>query len=102
AAPSAVPDRDRAALHRCRHDDPYGSVAARCSPRPPRAKAPEEPVTVLVVPDGQSRPAPAAPFALRLADGRTRHGLTDRRGAVFERRAPRGPVALGVPADAAP
>ncbi|MCU0684286.1 MAG: HEAT repeat domain-containing protein [Polyangiaceae bacterium] len=102
ATPSSAPERDRAALHRCRHDDPYGSVATRCSPRAPRPKATEEPVTVLVVPDGASRPLPEAPFALRLADGRTRHGLTDRRGAVFERRAPRGPVALGVPAPSTP
>lgn len=102
AQTSSAPERDRTALHRCRHDDPYGSVAARCSPRPPRAKAESEPVTVLVVPDGSSRPLPEAPFALRLADGRTRHGLTDRRGAVFERRAPRGTVSLGVPAPAMP
>jgi HEAT repeat protein len=102
AQPSSAPERDRAALHRCRHDDPYGSVAALCSPRPPRPKAADEPVTVLVVPDGSSRPLPEAPFALRLADGRIRHGLTDRRGAAFERRAPRGVVSLGVPATSMP
>ncbi len=99
---SGAPERDRAALHRCRHDDPYGAVAARCAPHPARAKAAEEPVTVLVVPDGASRPQPEAPFALRLADGRVRHGLTDRRGAVFERHAPRGTITLGVAAPAMP
>jgi hypothetical protein len=100
ASPAA--ERDRAALHRCRHDDPYGTVAAHCAPHAPAPDATAEPATVLVVPDGASRPAPEAPFALRLADGRVRHGLTDRRGAAFERRAPRGPLALDVPAPAMP
>jgi hypothetical protein len=53
---------------------------------------------VLVVPDGKSQPAAAAPFALRLADRRVRHGVTDRRGAIFEAEAPGGPLSLEVPA----
>lgn len=97
AVPSAAPERDRRALSRCRREDPYGSVATRCAARE-EPGAGEEPVVVLVVPDGKSVAAAEAPFALRLADQRVRHGVTDRRGVVFEGRAPAGLLRLEVPA----
>jgi hypothetical protein len=40
---------------------------------------------------------PGAPFVLRLADGAYRLGFADRRGAVSERFAPKGELALGIP-----
>ncbi|WP_233561360.1 hypothetical protein, partial [Sorangium cellulosum] len=64
-----------------------------------------EDVVVFVVPfdagrDGAARdaPAPRAPFALVRADGLMRLGVADRRGELFERGAPRGPIRLAVPA----
>lgn len=95
--PASPAERDRRALARCRREDPYGSVALRCSASP-RAVTATEPTTILVVPDGKSQPAPETPFALRLADRRIRHGLTDRRGAVHEAQAPAGPLSLEVAA----
>jgi hypothetical protein len=53
---------------------------------------------VFVVPDGSTSPVARLPFALVLADGLMRVGLADRRGAVFEARAPRGRVELAIPA----
>ncbi|MCS6899798.1 MAG: HEAT repeat domain-containing protein [Myxococcales bacterium] len=94
---SSQPEQDRRALSRCRREDPYGSVARRCSGGS-ELTGPGEPVVVLVVPDGKSTPAPEAPFALRFADRWVRHGVTDRRGAIFEAEAPPGPLSLEVPA----
>ena len=48
------------------------------------------------MPTGGTAPVSGAPFALRFADGTERFGSADRRGAVFERSAPRGAVELGV------
>ncbi|AGP35037.1 hypothetical protein SCE1572_11265 [Sorangium cellulosum So0157-2] len=100
-------DADRRALARCAGEDRNASVAGRCasaaSPGAPPAGA--EDVAVFVVPfdagrGGSSRdaPVPRAPFALVRADGLLRLGVADRRGEVFERGAPRGPLRLAVPA----
>ncbi|WP_437612944.1 HEAT repeat domain-containing protein [Sorangium sp. So ce834] len=100
-------DADRRALARCATEERNASVAGRCagaaSPGAPPAGA--EDVAVFVVPfdagrGGSSRdaPAPRAPFALVRADGLLRLGVADRRGEVFERGAPRGPLRLAVPA----
>jgi hypothetical protein len=89
--------RDARALGRCRREDPFGRVAARCD-RPRSIVSGQEPVSVVVVRDGESQAAAEAPFALIFADGTLRHGTTDRRGVVFEAAAPRGAVMLDVPA----
>ncbi|WP_434046401.1 MULTISPECIES: HEAT repeat domain-containing protein [Sorangium] len=100
-------DADRRALARCASEDRNATVAMRCAhavpPRAPPAGA--EDVVVFVVPfdagrDGAARdaPAPRAPFALVRADGLMRLGVADRRGELFERGAPRGPIRLAVPA----
>ncbi len=96
--PAVDPKPDQEALRRCVMEDPIGRVAARCkSARTTIARA-TTPVTVLVVPGGESSPTPRAPFALSLSNGLLRLGVTDRRGAVFERAAPNGELALRVPA----
>jgi hypothetical protein len=56
------------------------------------------PLTVFVVPDGSTAPVARAPFALVLADGTLRLGISDRRGVLFEAQAPDGEVELAVPA----
>lgn len=96
---SVRPDEaDRRALERCLRDEPSGLVAEVCErPELPRVSG-TEPVTVFVVPAFASEPVPRAPFALRFADGTMRLGVSDRRGAVFEPKAPRGVVELAVPA----
>ncbi|WP_437959115.1 HEAT repeat domain-containing protein [Sorangium sp. So ce119] len=100
-------DADRRALARCASEDRNATVAVRCAhAAPPRAPASgAEDVVVFVVPfdagrDGVARdaPAPRAPFALVRADGLMRLGVADRRGELFERGAPRGPIRLAVPA----
>ncbi|MDC0683348.1 HEAT repeat domain-containing protein [Sorangium atrum] len=100
-------DDDRRALARCAAEDRNATVAGRCArPAPPRAPAAAaEDVVVFVVPfdagrGGSARdaPAPRAPFALLRADGLMRLGVADRRGELFERGAPRGPIRLTVPA----
>jgi HEAT repeat protein len=96
-SPAKAAERDLRALSRCRLEDTRGSVASRCAAAAP-VIAGAEPVAVLVVLDGQTKPAPEAPFALGLADRSIRHGVTDRRGGVFEVAAPKGSVALEVPA----
>jgi HEAT repeat protein len=99
---SGAKDADRAALARCIDEDPSGSVAAACSEAKSALPSASEPVTVYVVPLGESMPVARAPFALVLADGLMRLGSADRRGAVFEHAAPRGQVSLAVPAPLAP
>ncbi len=100
-------DADRRALARCAGEDRNASVAVRCAhAAPPRAlPSGAEDVAVFVVPfdagrGGSARdaPVPRAPFALVRADGLMRLGVADRRGEVFERGAPRGPLRLAVPA----
>lgn len=101
----AVPVGDGAAdqrtLRRCAMDDRNGMVAAACHGSQARGvdRADQvEPVVVYVVPDGSTSPVARQPFALVLADGLMRLGLADRRGAVFEAAAPKGEIALAVPA----
>jgi HEAT repeat protein len=96
--PGASPASDRAALSRCTEEDPSGSVAAACSEAPARSAKGIEPISVFVIPSGESSPQPRVPFALVLANGLMRLGVTDRRGSVFEPAAPRGYVSLAVPA----
>ncbi|WP_437736041.1 HEAT repeat domain-containing protein [Sorangium sp. So ce1335] len=101
-------DDDRRALARCAGEDRNATVASRCAHAalPPRAPPPgAEDVVVFVVPfdagrDGPARdaPVPRAPFALVRADGLMRLGVADRRGELFERGAPPGPIRLAVPA----
>ncbi|WP_437993062.1 HEAT repeat domain-containing protein [Sorangium sp. So ce145] len=100
-------DDDRRALARCAAEDRNAAVAGRCArAAPPRAPAAgAEDVVVFVVPFDAGRggsvrdaPAPRAPFALVRADGLMRLGVADRRGELFERGAPRGPIRLTVPA----
>ncbi len=91
---------DKRAIARCVSEDVSSRVAAVCENpllEPTRAR---EPVTVFVVPAGESAPTARAPFALAFADGTLRLGLTDRRGAVYEPAAPHGVLELGVPAPA--
>ncbi len=96
--PSTSPLLDARSVEQCAEEDPSGSVAVACVERGETRLRGEEPVTVYVVPPGDTSPRARAPFALVLADGSVRLGITDRRGAVFEAAAPRGPVRLGVPA----
>ncbi|WP_437870087.1 HEAT repeat domain-containing protein [Sorangium sp. So ce363] len=100
-------DDDRRALARCAAEDRNAAVAGRCArAAPPRAPAAgAEDVVVFIVPFDAGRggsvrdaPAPRAPFALVRADGLLRLGVADRRGELFERGAPRGPIRLTVPA----
>jgi cellulose synthase operon protein C len=94
----ASPVADRAALSRCTEQDPSGSVAATCAEPESRATTGTEPISVFVIPNGETSPQPRVPFALVFADGLMRLGVTDRRGSVFEAAAPRGYVTLAVPA----
>ena len=100
-----VPAGDRAAdslsLLRCSDEDHSGEVASSCARAPARANADTDPVSVYVVPLGETSPAARAPFALVRSDGVVRLGMSDRRGVVFERDAPRGRVSLGIPAPVA-
>jgi len=89
---------DQRALARCVSEDPSSDVAKVCESPELAAIEAREPVTAFVVPAGETAPVPRAPFALVLADGSVRLGLTDRRGAVFEPAAPRGELGLAVPA----
>jgi HEAT repeat protein len=90
--------RERSMLRRCAAEDTRGTVAAACrsatTPFPKDSGA----VLVYVVPPGTSGPGSSAPFALVRADGLTRLGFADRRGAVWEPQAPTGAVHLDVPA----
>jgi hypothetical protein len=87
---------DARALSRCAAEDKSGMVAGACSGATPLPEQ-GEPVVVFVVPDGQTSPVPRAAFSLLRADGLLRSGLADRRGAVFERAAPKGTLSLAVP-----
>jgi HEAT repeat protein len=95
-AGSAV-EADGRALVRCLADDKSGRVVRACRAALPSATEPN-PVVIFVIPDGQSSPLAAAPYALLRADGLIRAGIADRRGAVFERFAPVGELSLLLPA----
>jgi HEAT repeat protein len=93
---------DLRALERCARNDPSSAVAARCRTALPSVPAAAEAARthaalVYVVPEGADAPRPNAAYALRFADGTLRVGTTDRRGAVFEPRAPEGEVTLRRP-----
>ena len=90
--------RDRVArvLARCARTDPSSLVAEACEAPAHPIPADTDPIVVYAVPAGAAKPVAGAPFALVLADGLTRLGVADRRGAIFERSAPRGQVRLGV------
>lgn len=92
------------ALARCVDDDRDGRVAAACrSSAPPPQQLAVAPLTVFVFGARGSEPGPGLPYALRFADGTVRHGIADRRGAVYEARPVQGNVELDVPLlDSAP
>ena len=85
--------RDSDALARARDRDPSGAVAAECEAR---SAVPDgvDPTVVVVIPAGADLPEPTQPFALLRADGLVRLGVSDRRGQVFEARAPHGILSL--------
>ncbi|MFZ5890299.1 MAG: HEAT repeat domain-containing protein [Myxococcota bacterium] len=86
------------ALERCVAEEVNGAVAAACiRPRGERPSSARE-VLVFVVPPGQAAPVPRAAYALTRADGTTRYGSSDRRGAVQDTNVPDGDLELGVPA----
>jgi HEAT repeat protein len=86
--------KDAEALARARDRDPSGAVASECeAPTPPRPDG-VEPTVVVVIPVGEDLPAPAQPYGLLRADGLVRLGVSDRRGQVFEVRAPHGALSL--------
>jgi len=82
-------------------DDKSGMVAVACR-APTTILAGSSPSVVFVVPDGRTSPLPSAAYSLARADGLIRSGLADRRGAVFERAAPKGDLRLVLPAALAP
>jgi cellulose synthase operon protein C len=84
------------ALSSCADEDESARVAAACAGGAPSTPRRVESVLVYVVPSGESLPAPGAAFALGFADGVQRIGKADRRGAVYERRAPAGALSLGL------
>jgi HEAT repeat protein len=89
---------DMRVLRRCMYDDRSGAVARMCSDRPLAERAAGvEPLLVFVVPEAKNEPQPRASFSLILASGQIRMGVADRRGAVFEPKASKGEVSLGVP-----
>jgi HEAT repeat protein len=92
---------DVRALARCVADDKSGLVAVACRARP-LVLGGSSSTLVFVVPDGRASPLPSAAYSLARADGLIRSGLADRRGAVFERGAPRGELRLLVPGALAP
>lgn len=96
--PSSVPAADERGLRRCLLDDRSGEVAIACRDAPRASRGESDAVVVFVVPDGRVHPVGRAPYALVFSGGLMRMGLADRRGAVFEGKAPRGEVELAVPA----
>lgn len=96
AAPDPI--KDRAALNQCAAEDPSGDVAAACSSGAKTVPDGATSVLVYVLPSGASSPVSRAPFTLVRADGLSRLGFADRRGAVHEVRAPLGPIHLDIPA----
>lgn len=91
-------DADRDSLSRCAAEDPSGEVAAACRSQARTGSRPASSILVFVVPSGATVPVPRAPFTLVRADGLSRLGLADRRGAVHEALTPAGEVHLDIPA----
>jgi hypothetical protein len=90
------PEVDRI-LERCADEDRDGRAAAACRVAPSKPSPRAAPLTVFVFGARGTDPAPGLPYALRFADGSVRHGLADRRGAVYEAKPPEGNVGLDVP-----
>jgi HEAT repeat protein len=113
---------DQRALRRCTAEEPDGATALACGPAqgrpqarnsgpaegrpraaggsidPDSASAGAARALVFVVPVGEASATPLAPFALVRPDGLVRHGIADRRGAIFEVGLPDGTLELAVPA----
>jgi HEAT repeat protein len=90
---------DLRVLRRCRSEEPLGAVAVACVRD--GGAAPEkrtESVLVFVAPAGEASPVARTLFALERPDGLTRHGITDRRGALCETHVAAGQLALTAPA----
>lgn len=83
---------ERRLLARCQDSDTHALVAEACAGPARPAVTELEPITVLIVQSGGGDPTPGAPFALLWTDGSLRLGSADRRGGVFEPRAPHGAV----------
>jgi HEAT repeat protein len=83
---------ERRLLARCQDSDTHASVAEACAGPARPAVAEVEPITVLIVQSAGGDPTAGAPFALLWTDGSLRLGSADRRGGVFEPRAPHGAV----------
>lgn len=100
---SAAPEVERKLLQRCVRTDLDGEVAAACvPPNAEKATAPSDagaarPTTIMVVPAGRAKPAPAVPFTLVTEYGAYRFGWTDARGAVWQQTADSEAVSLGLP-----
>jgi hypothetical protein len=101
---------DQRVLRRCMAEEPDGATALACGPAEGRQRARNGSVAgdipkagaaralVFVVPVGEASATPRAPFALVRPDGLVRHGIADRRGAIFEVGLPDGTLELAVPA----
>jgi HEAT repeat protein len=87
-------EQDVRALERCTSEEPIGAVGAACQAARGETAREAGEVLVFVVPAGEAAPVPRAPFALVRPDGLTRHGASDRRGAVCELSVPDGEVEL--------
>ncbi len=88
---------DLAVLDHCVRSDRSGVVSAICRDAEGGVSKPTLPprsVEVYIVPSAAQAPEPRAHYTLVLADGFTRSGLADRRGAVYEAFAPAGTIEL--------
>lgn len=83
---------ERRQLTRCREQDTHALVAQTCAGAARPDTAHSEAISVLIVPSAGAEPAPFSAFALLWADGGLRLGSSDRRGGVYEPRAPAGAV----------
>jgi cellulose synthase operon protein C len=83
---------ERRLLARCQASDTHALVAEACAGAARPEVTEVEATTVLIVPSAGGDPTPGAPFALLWADGALRLGSADRRGGVYEPRAPHGAV----------
>ena len=91
-------EEDRRALRRCALDERDAAVASRCETPSRRASGTGTGALVYVVPDGKTEPLARSAFALVLPNGALRLGVADRRGALFVREPPNGPLRLAIPA----
>lgn len=86
---------DSRALGRCASGDKSAMVAAKCRGlRELPITEDRAAVSLFIVPDGATAPAPRAAYSLLFANHFVRSGHADRRGAVLERAAPAGPLEL--------